>query len=298
MAGKYRNLYYGLCKYCFSLLPDSLYHNLLGFIMHKRFGVKYHWMNISNPKTFSEKLQWAKTHGDIELKNRLADKYDVREFIHATIGDKYLVKLLPLNRRGDLSINSIEDLDFDVLPEQFVLKMTKGSGFNIICHNKKALDIEGTKDTLRRWLKVNNYYLSRQMEYIGGNKLICEELLEYNITDYKFFCFNGTPRYVELFIDRLGNHKKVFCDMDWQKAPFITGGDSMEHEADKPSKFGEMINVASELSKGFNFVRVDLYEHDNKVFFGEMTFVPAGGYTPITPRRWDYKLGEMIQIDK
>ncbi len=297
MAGKYRNLYYGLCKYCFSLLPDILYHNLLGYIMHKRFGVKYHWMNIRKPKTFSEKLQWAKSHGNIPLKNKLADKYDVRIYIEKTIGAQYLVKLIQLNHNGDLAIDNVESIDFDLLPSQFVLKMTKGSGFNIICHDKSHLNVENTKATLRKWLKINNYYLSRQKEYIGGNKLICEEMLEYNITDYKFFCFDGEPKYVELYIDRLGNHKKVFYDMDWNKALFITGGDSMEYSAPKPAKFDEMVKVAKTLSKGFNFVRIDLYEHDNRVFFGEMTFAPAGGYTPITPHEWDYRLGGMIQID-
>ena len=296
MAGKYRNLYYGLNKYVFSLLPDPAYHNLLGWIMHKRFGIKYHWMHIDKPRTFSEKLQWLKTHGDIELKTQLADKYDVRDFVKKRIGDAHLVELLPLNKNGDHSITDINDLDWDLLPNQFALKLTKGSGFNIICGDKSKLSRSKVLMQLDKWLAVNNYYLSREPQYKGENKIVAEKLLKYNITDYKFFCFDGIPTFVELYIDRLGNHRKVFYDMNWKKAGFTTAGDSMDGEAEMPEVFPEMVEIARKLSKGFPFVRVDLYENEGKVYFGEMTFHPAGGYTPITPREWEYKLGNMIKI--
>lgn len=102
MAGKYRNLYYSLNRYAFNLLADSLYHNLLGWIMHKRYGEKYHWMNVKHPVTFSEKLQWLKSHGDIDMKRRLADKYDVREWIHEKVGSRYLVDLLQVANGGGM----------------------------------------------------------------------------------------------------------------------------------------------------------------------------------------------------
>ena len=296
MPGKYRALYYGLNKYVFSMLPDVLYHNLLGWIMHRRFGVKFSFMNIKNPCTFSEKLQWLKSHGDIRLKTMLADKFDVREFVKNKIGDEHLVELLPLNRDLDLVINSIDDLDWDLLPNQFVLKLTKGSGFNIICGDKSKLDKNGILKQLKEWLKINNYYLSREPQYRGNNKIIAERLLKYNITDYKFFCFDGKPEYVELYIDRLGNHRKVFYDMNWKKAGFTTAGDSMDGESPMPAVFSEMVEIARKLSEGFTFVRVDLYENEGKVYFGEMTFHPAGGYTPITPKEWDYRLGELIKL--
>lgn len=141
MAGKYRNLYYGLNKYVFSLLPDVLYHNLINCIMHFRFGMKCHWLNIGNPKTFSEKLQWLKTHGDIELKTRLADKYDVRQWVAEKIGEQYLVDLLPVTNGGGYLATTAEEIDFEKLPNEFALKLTKGSGYNIICRNKTELDI-------------------------------------------------------------------------------------------------------------------------------------------------------------
>lgn len=294
MAGRYRNIYYNLNKYLFRLLPDFLYHNLLGWIMHKRFRAKYHWMNIYNPKTFSEKLQWLKTHGDIQVKSKLADKYDVREYVKHRIGEKYLVKLLPLNTSGAIVVDNINDIDWDILPNQFALKLTKGSGFNIICKDKSCLSKWDVLNTMKRWLGIDNYYLSREPQYKGKNKIIAEELLKYNITDYKFFCFNGKPTFVELFIDRFGKHRKVFYDMNWEKTGFTTANDSMDESARQPHEFKEMIDVAKKLSEGWSFVRVDLYINNGNVYFGEMTFHPAGGYTPITPREWDYKLGSMI----
>ncbi len=298
MAGKYRKLYYYINKYLFYPLPDNLYHNLLGWIMHIRFGVKYHWMNISTPSGFSEKLQWLKKNGPTKLKTKLADKYDVREWVKDQIGDKSLVELLPLNRSGQMVTNDINDIDFDQLPSEFVLKLTKGSGFNIICKDKTQLDIKATRKKLAQWLKVDNYLLSREPNYKGQNKIICERMLEYNITDYKFFCFGGIPTYVELFIDRFGKHRKVFYDMDWKKAGFTTANDAMDGDAEKPIEFDEMIKIASKLSEGWPFVRVDLYVHRGKVYFGEMTFHPAGGYTPITPFEWEKKLGEKIQLNQ
>lgn len=149
---------------------------------------------------------------------------------------------------------------------------------------------------LRDWLNVNCYYFSREPQYKGKSKLVAEEMLEYNITDYKFFCFNGEPKYVELYIDRFGDHKKLFCDMDWHVAGFTTANDVAKVTVEQPKEFAEMKEIAKKLCKGMAFVRVDLYVHDGKVYFGEMTFHPAGGYTPITPREWEYKLGDMIKI--
>ena len=289
MAGKYRNLWYITCKYGLSCLPDALFHNAAGFIMHKRFHAQYHWMNIYKPRTFSEKLNWLKTHPVVSNEKELADKYEVRDFIKRTIGDKYLVPILGV-------WNNADDIDFNQLPNQFVLKLTKGSGYNLICNDKSKLDIAKTRKMLNKWLKVKCYYFSREPQYKGKSRLVAEQMLEYNITDYKFFCFNGEPKFVELYIDRVGNHRKLFCDMNWNVAGFTTANDVSEVSVDKPKEFDEMIEVAKKLCKGMAFVRVDLYVHNGNVYFGELTFCPASGYTPITPREWEYKLGDMIRL--
>lgn len=289
MAGTYRNSWYIFCKYCLSILPDSLFHNTVSLIMHKRFKCKYRWMKIKNPKTFSEKLQYLKIHPVCTNEQELADKYDVRDYVSRIIGNKYLIPIIGI-------YSSVQEIEYDKLPEQFVLKLTKGSGYNLIVQNKSSLDISKTNKMLSRWLKINPYYFSREPQYKGKNRLICEQMLEYNITDYKFFCFNGIPEYVELFIDRFGNHRKVFYDMSWKRMPFNTAGDKVDIEIDKPAAFDEMRMVAEKLSAGIKFVRVDLYVHDGKVYFGELTFHPAGGYTPISPMEWDRILGDKIII--
>lgn len=129
MAGKYRNLWYSTCKYGLSLLPDTLFHNAVGLIMHKRFHAPFHWLNTKRPRTFSEKLNWLKTHPVVPNEAELADKYDVRDYIKRTIGEQYLVPILGV-------WDNAEDIDFDKLPNQFVLKLTKGSGYNLICNDK------------------------------------------------------------------------------------------------------------------------------------------------------------------
>ena len=289
MAGIYRNAWYCVCKYGLSLLPDTLFHNTVGYIMYKRFGVPYYWMNTKNPRTFSEKINWLKTHPVVPNEVELADKYEVREFIRQTIGEQYLVPILGVWDNAD-------DINFEQLPKQFVLKLTKGSGYNLICNDKSTLDILATKKMLSKWLRVNCYYFSREPQYKGKSKLMAEEMLEYNITDYKFFCFQGEPKYVELYIDRFGDHKKVFYDMDWNVAGFTTANDVAKASVERPKEFEEMKDIARKLCKGISFVRVDLYVHGGCVYFGEMTFHPAGGYTPITPREWEYKLGDLIKI--
>lgn len=289
MAGIYRNLWYNVCKYGLSILPDTLFHNMVAFIMHRRFKCNYHWMNIKEPKTFSEKLQYIKTHPVCDSVDRLADKYDVRDYVKSIIGEKYLIPILGV-------YSSVEEININSLPNEFVIKLTKGSGYNLIVPDKKKLNIEKAKITLTNWLNINPYYMSREPHYRGKSKLICEQMLEYNITDYKFFCFDGHPIYVELYMDRFGNHKKIFYDMNWNRMPFTTGGDECDLDVDKPDEFDEMFEVAQKLSQSLAFVRVDLYVHNKNVYFGEMTFHPAGGYTPITPYEWDYKLGELIKM--
>lgn len=293
MAGKYRDLWYFSCKYLFSFLPDVFYHNVLGFIMHKRFHVKYTWMNIKEPETFSEKLQYLKVNPVSPNIMQLADKYDVRYFVKEKVGEKVLIPLV-----GKGIYNSLEDLDLDILPNQFVLKLTKGSGYNVICLDKEKLNVKTLNSKIEKWLKINPFFMSRESQYRGKSRIITEKLLDHNITDYKFFCFNGKVKFIELISDRSGEQKKVFYDLDWNKLPFTTGGAStvFVDEVNKPSNFDELVSVANKLAEEFAFVRVDLYSHQNKVYFGELTFYPAGGYTPITPKQWDLELGKMINL--
>lgn len=284
-----RNIWYFFCKYFLSLFPDALYHNVISFIMHLRFKSKFYWLNIKHPHTFSEKLQYLKSHPVSPDEILLADKYEVRDFVRERLGDDYLIPLLGV-------YDNVDTIDWNLLPKSFVLKLTKGSGYNLICPDKERLDRNQVLRNLKKWMNVNPYYMSRELQYKGKPKIVCEKLLEYNITDYKFFCFSGEPLYVEVYMDRFGSHKKLFYDMQWKKMPFTTANDVCSLDVEKPEKFDEMFNVAKVLSSGLAFVRVDLYMSNSHVYFGEMTFHPAGGYTPITPREWDFKLGDLIKL--
>ncbi len=259
--------------------------------MHWRFNQKYHWMHINNPRTFSEKIQYLKKHPVIKNGRCLADKYDVREYIKNKIGDEYLIPLV-----GKGVYNTVDEINFDELPNQFVFKLTKGAGYNIICPDKAKLDMQEALKKMKYWLTVNPYYFSREWQYKGKAKIICEKMLEYNMTDYKFFCFHGQPIYVELYMDRFTEHKKLFYDMNWNKMDFTTAGDYSNIEVDKPKEFNELYRIAEILAEDYPFVRVDLYVYEGDVYFGEITLHPAGGYTPITPYEWDIKLGELIDL--
>ena len=166
----------------------------------------------------------------------------------------------------------------------------------MIVTDKTKLNIRRTKRVLDSWLKIEPFYFSREYQYIGNSRIVCEEMLEYNITDYKFFCFDGIARYVEVYKDRFGNHKKSFYDMNWTQMPFNTANDPVSDYIVRPDNFDEMKEIAERLSKNISFVRVDLYSHNKQIYFGEMTFHPAGGYTPITPREWDYRLGQFLKV--
>lgn len=255
-------------------------------------------MNIRKPQTFSEKLQWMKSRGDIVLKTRLADKFDVRGWIEERIGAQYLVDLLPLGRNGEMWVTDADNIDFGRLPNEFVLKLTKGSGYNIICRDKGALDIEATRRKLKGWLKVDNYYLSREPQYKGQNKVICERMLEFNITDYKFFCFDGVPHMFKIDVDRFTDHHANWYDIDWNLLDLSEGCCPRDPEAvvERPAQWDEMVDVARRLSEGFPFVRVDLYVHDGRVYFGEMTFFPSGGYSLWDPHEWDVRMGRLIKL--
>ncbi|MBD5202637.1 MAG: glycosyl transferase [Bacteroidales bacterium] len=255
-------------------------------------------MDIEKPTTFSEKIQWLKKHGLTETESLLADKYDVRKYVEEKIGSEYLIELLPLNSNGQTVVDNERNIDWNILPDQFALKLTKGSGFNIICADKSKLTEDDVKNMLHNWLKVNNYYLSREPHYKGKNKIIAEKLLEYNIKDYKFFCFGGEPFMFKVDVDRFVDHRANYYDMDLSLLDLDEGGcpRDPDNKFEKPDNFDEMVEVARKLSEGWPFVRIDLYVHAGKVYFGEITFHPAGGYAPLSPREWEYKLGEKIKI--
>ena len=272
-------------------IPDKTYLRIKYYL---RMGRR---LNLNNPTAFTEKLQWLKLYGRRPIDTVLSDKYAVKEYIAKTIGEQYVIPLLGVWDR-------FEDIDFDALPNQFVLKCTHDSGGILVCKDKTQLDIEEIKKKFNRSLKTDYYVYSRERAYKNiPRRIIAEEYKEDSKTkelrDYKFFCFDGVPKLLFVASDRQvkGEETKFdFFDMDYNHLPFINGHPNAKELPEKPSRFEEMKELAAKLSKDIPHVRVDFYEVDGRVFFGEMTYSHWGGMTPFEPEEWDYTIGSWIKL--
>lgn len=278
-----------LIKNC---IPDKIYLK----IIYKRVLGKR--LNLSNPQTFNEKIQWLKLYDRNPEYTTMVDKYEVKEYVADKIGEQYIIPTLGVWDRFD-------DIDFDKLPDQFVLKCTHDSGGLVICRDKAKLDKIEAKRKIEASLKRNYYYPGREWPYKNVNpRIIAEEYMKDSETDelkdYKFFCFNGEPVYCQVISDRSTNETIDFFDMDWKHQEFT--GLALPHKlfsshpVPVPVTFYQMINTAKKLSEKIPFVRVDFYEVNNKMYFGEVTFYPASGFGVFTPEQWNISLGQMIQL--
>lgn len=291
MRNLLRAIWYSFCKNYLIFMPDSLFYNLIGFITHLRFRKKYTWMNLKNPMTFNEKINYLKIKRPDINAAMWADKVAVREYVSEKIGDKYLIPIHGVY----LDAN---DINFQSLPNGFALKTNHGSGWNIICKDKTQLDVPKTVSKLNRWLRYNAYYLSREWQYKDIKpQIICEQLLEYDIFDYKFFCFNGNPEIIQVDIDRFSNHTRAFFNEKWERLDFSILYPQTRKHISKPEQLGEMLQVAKVLSEKHSFLRIDLYVYDEKVYFGEITLHPEGGFGAFIPAEYNRILGDKIILE-
>lgn len=278
------------------LFPDKLYLSLL---FRCKMG---YWMDWKNPKTFSEKLQWLKLYNRKPEYTTMVDKYAVKGYVAKIIGKEYIIPTLGVWDR-------LEDIDWDSLPQKFVLKTTHGGGGSgvVICKDKAIFDKAAAITKLKRSLNKCIYKSLREWPYRKVEKKIIAEvyledissnLVDYDLKDYKFFCFNGRPEFCQVISGRNRDMCVDFYNMNWVHQPFHEPKDYSFSEMihDRPLGFGEMCRIASILSHTLSFVRVDFYELGNKVYFGELTFFPTSGYGGFNPNDWDYKLGEMIKL--
>lgn len=276
-------------RHWFDWMSDELYLKI-GYrcYMHKK-------LNIDNPKTYNEKLQWLKINDRRAEYTTFVDKYAVRKIIKDKIGEDYLIPLVGGPWKTP------EEIDFDLLPDQFVLKCNHNSGGIIICKDKTKLNIKDTIHKLKKWLKNNSYPAAREWPYKNVKPLIIAEKYMvdesgYQLKDYKFFCFNGIPKALFVATDRATDTKFDFFDMDFNHLPIKNGHENSDKPIKKPIGFDEMKEVASILSKGIPQIRVDLYDVNGKIYFGELTMSHWGGTTPFEPEEWDYKFGEWIKL--
>lgn len=255
-------------------------------------------LNIEEPATFNEKIQWLKLYDSTPIKTRLADKYLVRDWVKEKIGEQYLVPLLGV-------WDSFAEIDFESLPEQYVLKCVHGSGMNVIVRKEKPLDKKNAKKKIDYWMRFY-YGIGPMQEWHYRDiphRIIAEQYME-NISgdlfDYKFYCFNGEPKYIQVIKGRNNDSQMAFYDLDWKDAGFshMYFG-AMKQPAERPKQLEKAIELVRILSSGFSFVRVDLYlVGDNDIYFGEMTFTPASGVRHWIPEGTDKMLGDLIELPK
>lgn len=276
----------------FCWLSDEAYLKLFYKIMAKES------LNLEHPKTFNEKMQWLKLHDRKPIYTAMVDKYEVKKYVAERIGEKYIIPTLG-------AWDKYEDIDFDKLPNRFVLKCTHDSGGLVICKNKNDLDKKEAKKRIKKCLKKNFYWLGREWPYKNVKpRILAEKYMgdgeSGGITDYKFFCFDGEPKF--LYLSRgLENHSTAsisFVTLDWKLAPFTRSDFKTFTELPKkPAGYDEMLELAKKLSSGHKFLRVDLYQIGSQVYFSELTFFPCGGVIPFDPKEWDEELGKLITLD-
>lgn len=258
----------------------------------------FYEMDFSNPQTYCQKVYWLRLYGATPLKQKLADKYLCREYVEDIIGEKYNVPLLGV-------WDDFDEIDFDKLPMQFVLKANHGCGFNIIIKNKNEMNKSHVKKEINKWMQMNYALFFCEMQYYHiPRKIIAEQYLEQidgGLYDYKFHCFNGKPLFCEVIGERnmdTGDGRQAIYDCKWNLLEF-TFGDYKQFNSliSKPKLLDEMVDISAKLSSGIDYVRVDLYMVEDKVLVGELTFTATGGNNPnMTPKNADLDLGKFIQL--
>lgn len=275
------------------LLPTRKYVKML---FRAYMGYK---LDLKNPRTYNEKLQWLKVYYRDSKYTKMVDKVDAKDYVASIVGGKYIIPTLGV-------YNNANEIDFDKLPNQFVLKCTHDSGVIIICKDKSKLDVADAVKRLNKNLKRKYYCWSREWPYQNVKpRIIAEQYMEdesgYELKDYKFFCFNGEPKALFIASDRSKIDEETkfdFFDMDFNHLPFTNGHPNSSKDVKKPKGFEEMKSLAAKLSNGIPHVRVDFYDINGSVYFGEMTFFHWSGLVAFEPVEWDYTFGNWLQLPK
>lgn len=293
-----------------SKLPENCYEEYLtkryAEMMNRNERTYGLTMDFDNPITYSQKQQWMKLYDVNDTMVQCSDKYAVREYIKAKIGEEYLIPLISIN--GKDRFENSQEIDFSKLPEKFVLKCNHGSHYNIIVTNKSSLSnrkIRKLKRQLNFWLKEKYEFKVGMELYYKGIKpyIIIEQYMEMDgdLPDYKFYCFDGKVEFLLCMQNRFSGLRQSCLDLNFSKMPFLlptgTKVDYEEVTIGKPANFEKMTQIAQKLCIGFSHVRVDLYNINDKIYFGELTFCSSSGYDVAYPSEYDKFLGDKIQLD-
>lgn len=281
------------CTFCGRIIPDKTY---LEIKYKNAFGKKIRW---KNPLTYNEKLQWLKLYDRKDIYTKMVDKYEVKKIVAKIIGEDYLVPTIGVWDR-------FNDIEFDKLPNSFVLKCTHDSGSAVICKDKSKFDRKNAEQIITKSLKKNYYWFGREWAYKNVRpRIMVEKYLgegkDGDLKDYKFFCFNGEVK--ALFVAQKRQIKEMetefdFFDSDYNHLSLTNGHPNAVIPPEKPLMFDLMKKLAMKLAKGIPHVRIDFYESDGKVYFGEMTFFHWSGFMPFYPEKWDDIFGGWISLPK
>ena len=278
---------------CGGFLPDDLYLKMRYRLIMGRP------LRLNNPQTFNEKLNWLKIYNKRPFYTSIADKSLVKDYVKKILGEEHIIPTLGI-------WNTFDEIDFDTLPNQFVLKSTNGGGGTgvVICRDKQSFDKADAKHKLEKSMATNWDY-GREWVYKGIKpRILAEQYMHNNdseyLDDYKFMCFNGEPKLLFMASDRYAKGEKLkfdWYDMDLNHLPFKSKGYENKNKIiEKTPVFDEMKRIAEQLSKDFPHIRVDLYNINGKVYFGELTFFHDAGFVPIEPEEWDYKIGSWLKL--
>lgn len=271
-----------------SFLPDKAFSQLTFLLKHRSLP------NLKHPILFNEKLLHLKLHDRNIHYKELVDKFEVRKLIEDKIGSEYIIPLIGL-------YDNANQIQFDLLPEKFALKLTNGSQHNLICTNKGELDWPKSIKKINKWLQHDFYKRTREWPYKGKQaKIIIEQYMidgHGQLNDYKFWCFDGVPKFVQIDIDRFHNHKRDFYDVNFEnKLPFKITYPRSASIMTKPIQYEKMVDLVSTLAEGLKFARIDLYNLDGKIYFGEITFYPGNCNEPITPIKYEKEIGSYLNL--
>ena len=252
-------------------------------------------LDIDNPKTFNEKLQWLKLYYRKPEFSAMVDKAEAKNYAASIIGEEHIIPTIAI-------YNTVDEIDFDSLPKQFVLKCTHNSGNLVICKDKSTIDPENTLKQLRKGLKNNYYHLGKEWVYKNIQpRIIAEKYLTDDgdeLRDYKIFNFGGEPKIIEVDYNRFINHKRQIYTTEWQKMSVTMEYPSDNAMIEKPKQLEQMLDFARKLSKGHPFIRTDFYIVDNIVYFGELTFYHDCGFGHIKPFEFDMEMGSWIKLPR
>ncbi|WP_405409972.1 ATP-grasp fold amidoligase family protein [Maribacter sp. Asnod1-A12] len=255
-------------------------------------------LDYNDLKDFNEKISWYKVFYRPKILNQLVDKYNVKAYVESKVGKHILNETIG-------TYDKVSKIDFDALPNKYVIKGVHGFHFNLIVNDKTKLNLLKSKYLLRKWMRKNQYYRGgMEWAYKDVKPLLLvekylEEMGKDIINDYKFFCFNGVPKFVQIDLDRGTNNYRCFYDMNWKKLDFCTEISTFyQEEVEKPSNFDEMKEVAIKLADKLPFVRVDLYSINGKTIFGEMTFYPSDARRRFVPAEYNKIIGDYFILPK